>query len=410
MKKLLITTTLLLLLSLKPLFAGIDKGIYAGDVAEVQMMLTELCFKPGPIDGTWGKKTETAFKDFYKPYGKYDGTFDNFELRMLKGQYNGTSKNKKCKTATIKFPSISQKREIKIVDKGVCKIQELLSQQGYNVGLVDGVLGKKTTDSLTQFYAAQNKKFDGNLNKSVIKDLEKVSIKDFSKPDGFSTEYKNHFNKKSNLRNKFFHDKIHQQKITKHFSDDCGVAKIICCKGPRSKWDTDSERVELELDLHPLKRQYEMEFLFRSNGPQNYKRRVLISQLKGHIQKVNGVYPKGDPPVAVYATNKGEVSCVNFKNINYSKYFVRPIRLKNNGYLTDGKWHHIKMKWKLSKTGDDSLCEVIVDGKTIISMDGLRTVPFGLKDRGSARIGPYRDNDNYIQSFYFDNWIVSSRY
>ena len=75
MKRLLITATLLLLLSLKPLFAGVDKGI---DVAEVQKMLAELCFKPGPVDGAWGKKTETAFKEFYKPYGKYDGTFDNF--------------------------------------------------------------------------------------------------------------------------------------------------------------------------------------------------------------------------------------------------------------------------------------------------------------------------------------------
>ena len=94
MKKLLITATLLLLLPIKPLFAGVDKGI---DVAEVQKMLTELCFKPGPVDGAWGKKTETAFKEFYKPYEKYDGTFDNFELRVLKDQYNRTPKSKKCK-------------------------------------------------------------------------------------------------------------------------------------------------------------------------------------------------------------------------------------------------------------------------------------------------------------------------
>ena len=153
-----------------------------------------------------------------------------------------------------------------------------------------------------------------------------------------------------------------------------------------------------------------MEFLFRSNGPQNYKRRVLIAQFKGHTNKINGVYPNADPPVAIYAHKMGRVSCVNILEVNKVKYYTAPVRLKNNGYLTDGKWHHIKMKWKLSKTGDDSLCEVIVDGKTIISMDGLRTVPFGLKDRGSARIGPYRDNDTYIQSFYFDNWIVSSRY
>ena len=396
MKKLLITAILLLLLSLKPLFAGVDKGI---DVSEVQKMLTDLCFNVGPIDGKWGAKTEKAAEKFLF---NYSGQFGKNELNALKNHHMLFVDEAQCAGA--------EEQEIHIADKNVCKIQELLLQQGYNVGAVDGVFGKKTTDSLAQFYAAQNKKFDGNLSKSVIRDLEKVSIKGFSKPDGFSTDYKNHFNKKSNLRNEFFHDKIHKQKILRHFSDDCGVAKIICCEGPRSEWDTDSERVELELNLHPLKRQYEMEFLFRSNGPQDYKRRVLIAQFKGHTKKVNGVYPRSDPPVAVYATNRGEVSCVNSIDVTNSKYFVRSIQLRNGGYLTDGSWHHVKMKWKLSKTGNDSLCEVIVDGETIISMTGLKTVPFGLKERGSARIGPYRDNDNYIQTFFFDNWLVSSRY
>ena len=381
---------------MKPLFAGVDKGI---DVAEVQKMLTDLCFNVGPIDGKWGAKTEKAAEKFLF---NYSGQFGKNELNALKNHHMLFVDEAQCAGA--------EEQEIHIADKNVCKIQELLLQQGYNVGVVDGVFGKKTTDSLAQFYAAQNKKFDGNLSKSVIRDLEKVSIKGFSKPDGFSTDYKNHFNKKSNLRNEFFHGKIHKQKILRHFSDDCGVAKIICCEGPRSEWDTDSERVELELNLHPLKRQYEMEFLFRSNGPQDYKRRVLIAQFKGHTKKVNSVYPRSDPPVAVYATNRGEVSCVNSIDVTNSKYFVRSIRLRNGGYLTDGSWHHVKMKWKLSKTGNDSLCEVIVDGETIISMTGLKTVPFGLKERGSARIGPYRDNDNYIQTFFFDNWLVSSRY
>jgi len=62
MKKLLIAATLLLLLSLKPLFAGVARGV---DVREVQSILTELCFNPGPIDGVWGQKTEKAAKDFY---------------------------------------------------------------------------------------------------------------------------------------------------------------------------------------------------------------------------------------------------------------------------------------------------------------------------------------------------------
>ena len=394
MKTFFFAIILIPLLSIQPLFAGVDRGI---DVVKVQKMLTDLCFDVGPIDGKWGAKTEKAAEKFLF---NYSGQFGKNELNALKNHHMLFVDEAQC----------AEEQEIQIADKNVCKIQELLSQQGYNVGLVDGVFGKKTTDSLAQFYAAQNKKFDGNLSKSVIRDLEKVSIKDFSKPDGFSTNYKNHFNRKSNLKNQFFHDNIHQQKILTHFSDDCGVAKITCCKGPRSEWDTDSERVELELELHPLKRQYEMEFLFRSNGPQDYKRRVLIAQFKGHTSKVNGVYPRSDPPVAVYATNRGEVSCVNSVDVTYSKYFVRSIRLRNGGYLTDGNWHHVKMKWKLSKTGNDSLCEVIIDGETIISMTGLKTVPFGLKERGSARIGPYRDNDNYIQTFFFDNWLVSSRY
>jgi len=99
MKKLLITATLLLLLSLKPLFAGVAKGI---DVAEVQKMLTELCLDAGPIDGVWGRKTEKAFEEFYKRVGKYDGSFDNFELRVLKGIHFGTSKDKKCKSKAVK--------------------------------------------------------------------------------------------------------------------------------------------------------------------------------------------------------------------------------------------------------------------------------------------------------------------
>ena len=87
MKKLLITATLLLLLSLKPLFAGVAKGV---DVREVQIILTELCFNPGPIDGVWGKKTEKAAEEFFTKYFKiYGGYFGHDQLKML--QLSGRS-------------------------------------------------------------------------------------------------------------------------------------------------------------------------------------------------------------------------------------------------------------------------------------------------------------------------------
>ena len=104
MKKLLIAATLLLLLSLKPLFAGVAKGI---DVREVQTILTELCFNVGAIDGVWGKKTEKAAEDFFTKYfTKYGGYFGHMELKMLQASNRadavGGKKLKRCSPALQK--------------------------------------------------------------------------------------------------------------------------------------------------------------------------------------------------------------------------------------------------------------------------------------------------------------------
>ena len=76
----------------------------------MQKLLTELCFNPGPIDGSWGNKTEMAFKEFYKPYGKYDGTFDDFELRLLNGIYSGATKKKKCEISRFSYDADVSKK------------------------------------------------------------------------------------------------------------------------------------------------------------------------------------------------------------------------------------------------------------------------------------------------------------
>ncbi len=81
MKKLLFAATLLLLLSVKPLFAGVAEGV---DVKEVQRLLTRLCFNAGPIDGVWGKKTEKAAKEFLTSQSKeYSGTFEKKQATNL---------------------------------------------------------------------------------------------------------------------------------------------------------------------------------------------------------------------------------------------------------------------------------------------------------------------------------------
>jgi len=99
MKKLIYIFTCLILLMPHASYAKVDKDV---NVAKVQAMLAELCYKPGIVDGAWGKKTETAVKSFLaKHYRKYDGNFDvkdaNFILSAgASAKAFGSSSVKKC--------------------------------------------------------------------------------------------------------------------------------------------------------------------------------------------------------------------------------------------------------------------------------------------------------------------------
>ena len=53
--------------------------------------------------------------------------------------------------------------------------QELLTKLGYTPGPIDGSYGSKTKFALENFYAAQNRKFDGQLSANEIMSLSKAS-------------------------------------------------------------------------------------------------------------------------------------------------------------------------------------------------------------------------------------------
>jgi peptidoglycan hydrolase-like protein with peptidoglycan-binding domain len=68
------------------------------DLKKVQNFLTELCYNPGPIDGIWGKKTESAFRKFYSDLGKkYNGNFTADEMRVLSDEVLEVDESDKCK-------------------------------------------------------------------------------------------------------------------------------------------------------------------------------------------------------------------------------------------------------------------------------------------------------------------------
>ena len=81
MKKLIYIFTCLISLMPHASYAKVDKDV---NIARVQAMLAELCYKPGIVDGAWGKKTETAVKAFFaKHYRKYDGNFDVSDANFI---------------------------------------------------------------------------------------------------------------------------------------------------------------------------------------------------------------------------------------------------------------------------------------------------------------------------------------
>ena len=62
-----------------------------------------------------------------------------------------------------------------VMANNVLEAQKMLTKLGYAPGPIDGSYGSKTNHALENFYAAQNKKFDGDLTKNEISALIKAS-------------------------------------------------------------------------------------------------------------------------------------------------------------------------------------------------------------------------------------------
>ena len=61
-----------------------------------------------------------------------------------------------------------------VIANNVLEAQEILTKLGYTPGPTDGRYGANTKYALENFYAAQNKKFDGNLSANEIASLQKA--------------------------------------------------------------------------------------------------------------------------------------------------------------------------------------------------------------------------------------------
>lgn len=86
--------------------------VNANTILNAQRILTQLGFKPGPIDGAYGTKTKGALDEFYTSIGKnYDGLLDANELIELQKAFNDSGLGNTCNTTiqTEKTEGISKK-------------------------------------------------------------------------------------------------------------------------------------------------------------------------------------------------------------------------------------------------------------------------------------------------------------
>ena len=132
--KIFLTAALLTVSSTRASLAGVDKDV---DVQQVQAILTELCYKPGPVDGAWGNKTERAVEQlFNQHFGGYQGQFGNIELEKLVAFSNTSSGKAAKKRCKVKGQERAQPSSVKnsvsedvIVFKGRSQIPSDLDKQ-----------------------------------------------------------------------------------------------------------------------------------------------------------------------------------------------------------------------------------------------------------------------------------------
>ena len=149
-----------------------DKG---EDVEKLQSALKIKKYYSGIIDGSFGKLTQDALKNFQKKNNlDVSGECDYNSLMKLFGKVaQTTAKNDPqmsgiTKLSQIKTPNTSGKG-----DRGthVKALQQALKLKGYYKAAIDSSYGEKTVEALTAFQKRSGLKADGIAGNSTIKKL-----------------------------------------------------------------------------------------------------------------------------------------------------------------------------------------------------------------------------------------------
>jgi peptidoglycan hydrolase-like protein with peptidoglycan-binding domain len=132
-------------------------------VLRLQQALSDLGYKPGPVDGAIGKKTRAAITQYQRREQlKADGRATASLLARLERKEASTSRA----GPRLRFVRPSSQREL------VRRAQVRLNSLGYYFGSPDGLPGSKTMASLKAFQARARLSADGLLTEELLQQLE----------------------------------------------------------------------------------------------------------------------------------------------------------------------------------------------------------------------------------------------
>ncbi|MFH1768963.1 MAG: peptidoglycan-binding protein [Candidatus Omnitrophota bacterium] len=121
-------------------------GGYNSKVKKIQVVLRELGFESGPIDGKLGGHTRRVIQEFQKVNNlKTNGFVDIETWSKLCGEEVSSDAIQKRLTQAV----------------WVRKVQKALGDAGFNPGPIDGKLGPRTTKAIKKFQESMRIKPDG---------------------------------------------------------------------------------------------------------------------------------------------------------------------------------------------------------------------------------------------------------
>jgi len=166
-------------------------------VEEIQQILKDAEFEPGPVDGVMGGQTRSAIKKFQKQKGlKQTGKIDSVTYLALNRQKEAAKESSKIESKKDSFTPVSeQSQEINVVVEEKRKsradvqdeimsyrlkskdrtrqIQAVLKKAGFYKGEIDGKEGPQTKRAIKAFQKAKGLNPDGVVGPKTWEELNK---------------------------------------------------------------------------------------------------------------------------------------------------------------------------------------------------------------------------------------------